>query len=546
MDPKLIYVKTPTGDEAIRQRAHVVKRELRMVLVQVDGKVTVEQLSAKLGNRVMVEGALADLEQRGLVAPSESAVAVWEHSRMEADGALSASSRFSGFVPKSTLSYETKEKFDARSRFSVLHAPDVQIPPPQLELESEPLSDSQVRHGRPIIFRLLAGVVFLLGGLLAIVLLFPYDRFKPDLEVAAGRWLQDRVVIEKVGVELWPRPQLVLGGLTIGGGNDFYIHEARVDSPASLLLSGKRVIPRVELSEVKVGVHKIAGLPMFAVAANPVPGIGRVRIERMQVNARDLSISDLSGDLLFKLDGHLEKTSLQTVDRSISLEAVPTAQGIALNIEGAVLAIPGTPLKFESLQAKGLLLKDRLLIQSVDAFLLGGTFKGTWLLDWSSDLVTAGDGAFRLLDSRRVTNAFAPSLKLEGDFSGNLALRGRGSNWAELLRHVEATLDVDISRGLLHGVDLGEATRKGPGSVVRAGATKFDRFLAVLAVAPGRISARDLRLESGMMTAAGHFSAKDRQVDAALMVTLQTSVSTLRIPLHVQGQLPELSVVNGK
>lgn len=544
MDPKLIYVKTPTGDEAIRQSAHVVKRELRMVLVQVDGKVTVEQLAAKLGNRVMVEGALADLEQRGLVAPSESAVAVWEHSRMEADGTLSASSRFSGFVPKSTLSYETKEKFDARSRFSVLRAPDVQIPPPQLE--PEPLSESPVRHGRSLVFRLLAGVVLLLGGLLVIVLLFPYDRFKPDLEAAAGRWLQDRVVIEKVGVELWPRPQLVLGGLTIGGGNDFYIHEARVDSPASLLLSGKRVIPRVELSEVKVGVHKIAGLPIFGITANPVPGIGRVRIERMQVNARDLSISDLSGDLLFKSDGHLEKMSLQTVDRSISLEAVPTVQGIALNIEGAVLAIPGTPLKFESLQAKGLLLKDRLLIQSIDAFLLGGTFKGTWLLDWSGDLVTAGDGAFRLLDSRRVTNAFAPSLKLEGDFSGNLALRGRGNNWAELLGHVEATLDVDISRGLLHGVDLGEATRKGPGSVVRAGATKFDRFLAVLAVAPGRVSARDLRLESGMMTAAGQFSAKDRQVDAALMVTLQTSVSTLRIPLHVQGQLPELSVVNGK
>lgn len=544
MDPKLIYVKTPTGDEAIRQSAHVVKRELRMVLVQVDGKVTVEQLAAKLGNRVMVEGALADLEQRGLVAPSESAVAAWEHSRMEAGGTLSASSRFSGFVPKSTLSYETKEKFDARSRFSVLRAPDVQIPPPQLE--PEPLSESPVRHGRSLVFRLLAGVVLLLGGLLLIVLLFPYDRFKPDLEAAAGRWLQDRVVIEKVGVEFWPRPQLVLGGLTIGGGNDFYIHEARVDSPASLLLSGKRVIPRVELSEVKIGVHKLAGLPMFGIAANSVPGIGRVRIERMQVNARDLSISDLSGDLLFKSDGHLEKTSLQTVDRSISLEAVPTVQGIALNIEGAVLAIPGTPLKFESLQAKGLLLKDRLLIQSIDAFLLGGTFKGTWLLDWSGDLVTAGDGAFRLLDSRRVTNAFAPSLKLEGDFSGNLALRGRGSNWADLLGHVEATLDVDISRGLLHGVDLGEATRKGPGSVVRAGATKFDRFLAVLAVAPGRVSARDLRLESGMMTAAGQFSAKDRQVDATLMVTLQTSVSTLRIPLHVQGQLPELSVVNGK
>lgn len=38
MDPKLVFAKTPIGDEAVRQSTRVVQRNLRMVLVQVDGK----------------------------------------------------------------------------------------------------------------------------------------------------------------------------------------------------------------------------------------------------------------------------------------------------------------------------------------------------------------------------------------------------------------------------------------------------------------------------------------------------------------------------
>ena len=50
MDSNLVFAKTPTGDEAVRQSTRVVQRNLRMVLVQVDGKMTVEDLTAKIGN----------------------------------------------------------------------------------------------------------------------------------------------------------------------------------------------------------------------------------------------------------------------------------------------------------------------------------------------------------------------------------------------------------------------------------------------------------------------------------------------------------------
>jgi hypothetical protein len=69
MDLGLVYVKTPTGDEAVRQSTHVVQRNLRMVLVQVDGKLSVAEMAVKIGNVQLVEDALRKLEEGGLHCP---------------------------------------------------------------------------------------------------------------------------------------------------------------------------------------------------------------------------------------------------------------------------------------------------------------------------------------------------------------------------------------------------------------------------------------------------------------------------------------------
>ena len=84
MDSNLIYAKTPIGDEAVRQSTRVVQRNLRMVLVQVDGKMSVEELSAKIGNPRLVVAALRELEEGGYIAPTLEAASVWEESRKRA------------------------------------------------------------------------------------------------------------------------------------------------------------------------------------------------------------------------------------------------------------------------------------------------------------------------------------------------------------------------------------------------------------------------------------------------------------------------------
>jgi hypothetical protein len=108
-------------------------------------------------------------------------------------------------------------------------------------------------------------------------------------------------------------------------------------------------------------------------------------------------------------------------------------------------------------------------------------------------------------------------------------------------RNSEAYLDATIVRGVLNGVDLGEAARRGYGSMVRSGSTRFDRLNVKVAVEPARVVGRDLSLNAGMFSATGHFvSNRERQVDSSLLVTMQTSVSSLTLPVRVSGVLPNL------
>ncbi|HNM21278.1 MAG TPA: hypothetical protein PKJ66_02185, partial [Rhodocyclaceae bacterium] len=106
MDQNLIYAKTPSGDEAVRQSTRVVQRNLRMVLVQVDGKLTVGELATKIGNPKMVEQSLRELEEGGFIAPVLEAASVWEEAKRKIAerAAMAPASQFSTFGPRDGVS----------------------------------------------------------------------------------------------------------------------------------------------------------------------------------------------------------------------------------------------------------------------------------------------------------------------------------------------------------------------------------------------------------------------------------------------------------
>ena len=62
-----IYRKTPAGEEAMIRRAKVEERKQRMILVLIDGKTSVWEMSEKVGDSALTESAIATLEAGGFV-----------------------------------------------------------------------------------------------------------------------------------------------------------------------------------------------------------------------------------------------------------------------------------------------------------------------------------------------------------------------------------------------------------------------------------------------------------------------------------------------
>ncbi|GHT95526.1 hypothetical protein AGMMS49545_18640 [Betaproteobacteria bacterium] len=62
-----IYKKTPAGEDAMFHRAKVDARQQRMILVLIDGKTSVGEMSEKVGDSALTESAIAELSAGGFI-----------------------------------------------------------------------------------------------------------------------------------------------------------------------------------------------------------------------------------------------------------------------------------------------------------------------------------------------------------------------------------------------------------------------------------------------------------------------------------------------
>lgn len=81
MDAELIYVKTAAGEEAVQQRTRLMQRNVRMILILVDGQSPVGDLCLKTGNPELTEKALRELEKGGFIAPMIEQDSLWAESK---------------------------------------------------------------------------------------------------------------------------------------------------------------------------------------------------------------------------------------------------------------------------------------------------------------------------------------------------------------------------------------------------------------------------------------------------------------------------------
>lgn len=632
IDPELIYAKTASGEEAMLQRTRVVQRNVRMVLILVDGNATVAELCNKTGNAQLTQSALLELEDDGFIERRADEDSVW-HGRKTTQRPPAAGqqpvSEFSTFGDKESPASATPSLSGSdttriipfpegrgRSRPGLNSAPG-SLPPPSLSPgtstpppaaylagpqsgtvflpREETIGESMLSAGsdsaapapswldrlknlfapgmdeagsdiRPIRHRwmrlhvtwpvaLMLGLLSLVAVFALLVLvawLFPYGRYLPDVEAALAKSSGQPVRVGEMHVTLYPRPGLLLGDVRLGDGrkdvnggqaNEVRIAELRLRPVVSTLLSSVVLIQELELSGIRLSAASIASLSrMFEAAAreSATAGLARVAIAQAHIAFAGLGLDDMEGALELSADGLLASVSLQSADRSVQLVAKPTADRLAISLEGlGWRPAVRSPYRLDSFSLQGEIGGPVFVVDHMDLRVFDGRVRGALILRSDGPPAMAGEIAFERINAGRFGEALGIGPQFDGDVTGKLRFSAMSDRWATIFSAVHADGDFTVSRGSLGGIDLPEAVRRASATpATLGGATRFEQLSGTIRLTPDTYRFSRLVLHAGTMQSSGQIEVnRDLQLRGRMEVQMRGRADQTATPVLIGGSL---------
>jgi len=582
MDKKTVFVKTLEGEEAVRQRTRLVQRNLRNILIMVDGHSTVAALAKRFGDEATTEAALRELLAGGFIAEPEGQLdftapePVQEvqaeevpvlSSPVDAPPPPSAAPAPVAVVEEINVIPPEYESIPPPVRPADKPKPAVPPPPagptwieklakmfagkpkqPPKPSKRAAVEDAEDEHSGPDLAPIGRGTKIGLPmlALLAVLgtavllgltfLLYPYGRHLPDIERNASAMFQQPVKVGDIGFSFLPRPHIALRNIAVGQGGGMRIASVRAVPEFLTLLGDHKVFNEVALQGVAVKEAELGRLARAAAGGIPVR-IGRIAIEGLSLSVGDAELVGISGEVRMSSAGAVETIQLQDQDGTLKVELQPKGEVFQLTASASNWKPAFQPaFVFQAVDAQGELRAGRLVLARIDARAYEGRITGKSSLSWGSETSFAGDFDVLHMRPAKLLAALGRTLTADGDLAAQLKLSSRSENFTKLIEGLRTEGNFELKRGVAVGLDLGEAVRNTGREPTRGGETKFEQLNGTIQSDGQETRLGNLRLASGLMSAAGNVViGRDEQLGGSLNVELKSSAATLRMALAVGG-----------
>ena len=590
MDKNTVFVKTEEGEEAVRQRTRLVQRNLRNILIMVDGNATVANLVRRFGDETTTQHALAELLAGGFI--EESASQLDFTTPLPADATEGRGEE----LPTLTTAIEPPAARDPIPEPPpppvieeiFLHTSEYESLPPPVQSASRPKQEPLPVAAGPgwaeRIKALFAGMAAKpaartkkpreedyaepIGGVdpepvggsmnlkaswpvLAVcavvgvavlpvltLALYPYGRHLTDIERNTSAMLQDTVKIGDIDFSFLPRPHIALRNITVGKDAHLSIATVRAVPDFFSLLGGKKVFHDLVLDKA---VMKASGLGRLALAGAG-PGSATLEIRHITLNDLSLAVGDaflggIVGEVKMSATGSPEMILLRNAESTLKLEMQPQEGGYRITASGSGWKAPFKPnLTFQTIDAQGQLQASRLVLNKIDGKAYEGLVEGKASLDWAGSAALTGSLELKRVNATRLLAALGSDLSAEGDLSASLKFDAKADNLGKLAEALRVDGSFEMKRGAAKGFDLGEAVRSTGRAATRGGETKFEQLTGMVQCGPQECRLGNLRLASGLLTAGGSLGiAGGGKLSGAMNVELKSSATTLRVPLAIGG-----------
>jgi hypothetical protein len=587
MNENAVFIKTEAGEDAVTRRT-IVQRNLRSVLIMIDGRTPVGNLAQQFGDPLIVEGLVGELEHRGLVRRAEAADVASEAER----SALSSIMVDIEDLVSQPITPVADDIRRAHDRSSAKESPVLEefaktIPelsaPAQASAAAEPVSrggedvrsairramiasgghsESAERVAGPLMRllgrvvgrgheaerkgprgsvwkRLLAGGVIIVLAAVGLFFFYPYDRHLAHMEHLTSELLGQPVRISAVSPSIFPEPSIALEGLSVGHAAQLEIGTLKLVPRLSTLLSERKVMREVRIE--RAGLN-IAFLPELSKRQDINWASRWLKVERVSVVDSSLllldgALGDLNGLLDIDDDGALTRMSLARADGTFKVQGHIESGVWTIGLTALGWRTPGQPsLLFDVLEAHGTLNNQHLQFDKVDVKLYGGYAVGSVVMDLAGPVGIEGELMTSRLDLAGLVGVFAPTLKLTGDLSAALTLTAQGASLAELQQTLRASGKLGIQRGQIGQIDLVQAVRIPRPDGVRGGGTRFDRLDGDMVADAAGFSLSRATMESGLVSAFGDVRLAKGDIQGRFDVNLHGSATTVRAPVSIAGK----------
>ncbi len=604
MTPNIIYVKTPAGEAAIRQRTRLMPRNVRLLLILVDGQTSCADLCLKMGDAALVEKALHELEQGGFIAPRNEQDSIWDESQKVAqeirEAAIKKAIQLSvqdGTTPVAPIS--SLEEATPAAPFSLSPEPTTPAganrsrreeskahplpsstsPPeqswtPWLSLarkkkvekpseknaskrRNEPEKAMPLKIGRkdqrsPLnlprkaLLTLLACAIL---GYLAVIL-FPCDSFLPEIETALTRQTGHPAKIGSLRLEAFPHPSISLREVRLSDASgDLFIPEIGLQPSLRALFSAsadKIHFQTVTLKAITLPAERLdllcATLQAIGKGKNGILA-ERIRVEKLRLVWEELPFPEMDGDIGISVKESLPLLRLHTADRTLTLEITPSDQVTGFLLEAkSWRPASDAPLVIDAATLEGRLENGALNVKKMEVHLLDGLLRGEFLARVQEKREIRGSLRFERINTSRLGALMEMGEQFSGNMAGKIQFSAKADTWSEILAATEAEGEFSLGRGKVHGVDLAEVARRMEGTPVRGGTTSFEKLAGKIRLTASGKQFTQLILSSGLMQASGNIDIDaKRTIRGRMELQMHGTANQTRVPIMLGGTLKEPS-----
>jgi hypothetical protein len=361
------------------------------------------------------------------------------------------------------------------------------------------------------------------------------------IEKLASENINEPVVIKEIHASLWPQPQLVLDGVSVGTLLDIKATTVHVRPVLATIFDEAKALKSIEIEALALDQDNVnRPLKWISFSNNR----NKLKIDQISLNQSSIKLNGVEQPVFFNSDialtssGKLKNAKLYSDKHTLAIEVLPQNDTYEINVTANEWQPPlGAKIMFDELSAKGVADNSGINFSHIEGKLYGGDLKAKMAIHWADQWAATGSFEVSKINLEEITLKFSDTATLKGHLNSSATFSFKADDLAKLVDTPEINANFEIANGHVDGIDLVRAMQV-TGQEQAGGSTRFEKISGRWVLKDRHYQLRQLALKAGQLQARGDIDiSADQSVSGKIATGLTLKSRQLQSRFSLSGKL---------